>query len=81
MPRSRKRPGHHEHRKPSDIPASQRTKGRITMAVLFGIFGLLITLFAAAGNLVVIIAGTLFAVMLGYAVGRNMERTASHKEK
>ena len=51
------------------------------MAVLFGIFGLLITLFAAAGNLVVIIAGTLFAVMLGYAVGRNMERTASHKEK
>jgi hypothetical protein len=78
MPRSRKRPGHH-YQKPADIPASQRSKGRITMAVLFGVFGLLITLFAANGDIIIVAVVTVVAAILGYVIGKNMEREASHK--
>ena len=77
MPQSRKRPGRHEYRKPSDIPASQRTKGRITMAILFAVFGVMVALFASDNYIVHIIAGLVGAVV-GYSVGKSMEKAASH---
>ena len=46
MPESRKRKGH-PFKKSSDIPASQRTKGRTFWAILIGVFSLLIALFSA----------------------------------
>ena len=76
MPQSRKRHGHHEYHKPADIPASQRTKGRITWAILFGVFGLFISFFAAEGNYVVLLIGALVGALIGYFVGKTMEKTS-----
>ncbi|MGZ3836937.1 MAG: hypothetical protein ACXVMS_06940 [Flavisolibacter sp.] len=78
MPQSRKRHGHHEYHKPADIPARQRTKGRITWSILFAVFGLLVSYFAAGANITVLIIGTLLGAGIGYAIGRNMEKQASH---
>ena len=78
MPQSRKRHGHHEHRKPSDIPARQRTKGRITWARLFGVFGLLIGFFAAGENYTAVSIAALLGAVIGYMIGKNMEKQASH---
>jgi hypothetical protein len=81
MPSTRKRHGHHEYHKPSAIPSGQRTKGRITWAILFGIFGLLITLFASGNNYWVIGTGVLIGALIGYIVGKNMEKDASQNAK
>ncbi len=77
MPQSRKRPGHQYH-KPAAIPAKQRVKGRITWALLFGIFGLLIALFAS-GNLIVWIMAAAIGAAIGYAAGKSMEQQSAHK--
>ncbi|HEX2606525.1 MAG TPA: hypothetical protein VHK91_04060 [Flavisolibacter sp.] len=79
MPESRKRPGHHEHQKPSNIPSSQRTKGRITWAILIGLFGLILTYFSASDNYLLLIAGTLIGGIIGYIIGMRMEKDVSHK--
>lgn len=76
MPQSRKRPGHHEYRKPSAIPAKQRTKGRIVLAILFAVFGLLVGFFASSGNYIALVVGALAGAVIGYIVGKNMEKDA-----
>jgi len=76
MPQSRKRHGHH-YQKPSDIPARQRTKGRIIWAILFAVFGLIITFFAAGDSYMALIIGAAIGGVIGYAVGKNMEQAAS----
>ena len=76
MPQSRKRHGH-PYQKPAEIPASQRTKGRIIWAILFAVFGVLIAFFAAGSNYVVLIITAVVAGIIGYAVGKNMEQAAS----
>jgi len=78
MPQSRKRPGHH-YQKPSDIPSSQRTKGRIIWAILFAIFGVVMTLFAT-GNITVLIIAGVAGGGLGYIIGKTMEQDANKKE-
>jgi hypothetical protein len=78
MPESRKRAGH-PYQKPSDIPASQRTKGRIIWAILFAIFALVVTLFAT-GNTIVLAVAALAGAGLGYIIGKSMEQDASKKE-
>ena len=78
MPQSRKRKGH-PFKKQADIPASQRTKGRIFWAVLLAVFSLLIALFAAGLNIVVLIIAAVAGGTLGYFIGKNMEEDASHK--
>lgn len=76
MPRSRKRHGH-EYHKPADIPAKQRTKGRIVWAILFGVFGLGIAFFASSQNYIALAIGGFLGAILGYVVGKNMEKEAS----
>jgi hypothetical protein len=76
MPESRKRRGHH-YQKRSDIPSSQRTKGRIIWAILFAVFGLVITFFAAGDNYMVLIIGAVIGGFIGYVVGKSMEQSAS----
>lgn len=76
MPRSRKRAGHH-FQKPSDIPSSQRTKGRIIWAILFAVFGFALTFFGVGDNWIVLIVATLIAGLIGYAIGKNMEHASS----
>jgi len=78
MPQSRKRPGHH-YQKPSDIPASQRTKGRIIWAILFAILGVVMTLFAT-GNVTVLIIVGIVSGGLGYIIGKTMEQDANKKD-
>jgi uncharacterized membrane protein YfcA len=78
MPQSRKRRGHHEYRKPADIPAKQRTKGRTTLAILFGVFGLIVGYFASGNNYVALVIGAVLGALIGYAVGKSMEKQATH---
>ena len=78
MPQSRKRKGH-PFKKPSDIPASQRTKGRTFWALLIAVFCILIALFSAGLNYIVLIIAAIVGAAIGYLIGKNMERDASHK--
>jgi outer membrane lipoprotein SlyB len=74
MPESRKRKGH-PHRKPSDIPAKQRTKGRTTMAILFGAFGIIMSLFATdSKNYMAMVIGAIAGAAIGYFIGKKMEK-------
>jgi uncharacterized membrane protein YfcA len=73
MPESRKRPGH-PYQQPADIPARQRVKGKIIWAILLGVFGLLISYFAAGVNYVVLAAATVVASIIGYFIGKKMEK-------
>lgn len=75
MPQSRKRPGHH-YQKPADIPARQRTKGRVIWSILFAVFGLVIAFFASDGSYLALGIGAFIGAVLGYMVGRNMEEEA-----
>ena len=79
MPRSRKRPGHHEYRKPSDIPSKQRTKGRTIFSFLFAVFAVVIVLFAAGTNIIAIVGAAIAGGLIGYFVGWNMEKEARSK--
>lgn len=76
MPQSRKRPGHHEHHEPSAIPARQRTKGRITWAILFAVFGAGVAFFATSDNYIIPILGAIVGAAIGYTIGKNMEKEA-----
>ena len=76
MPQSRKRYGH-RYQKPADIPSRQRAKGRIIWAILFAVFGFVLTFFAAGENYIVLIIGTAVGAIIGYTVGKNMEQAAS----
>ena len=73
MPESRKRPGHPYH-EPADIPARERVKGKIMWAILLGICGLLISYFAAGTNYIVLIISTFVAAIIGYVIGKKMEK-------
>jgi len=78
MPESRNRPGHHFQKK-SDISSKQRTKGRVIWAILFAVFGLLIALFSAGPDYVVLTIVAIACAALGYVIGKNMEQDATHK--
>ena len=73
MPQSRKRKGH-PFKKPSDIHASQRTKGRILWAILIGVFSFLIALFAAGLNYLVLSVVLIAGALIGYFIGKAMEQ-------
>jgi len=75
MPESRKRKGH-PFRKPSDIPASQRTKGRTFWGILIGVFSLLIALFSAGLNYIVLAIAAIVGYLIGYFIGKSMEQEA-----
>ncbi len=75
MPESRKRKGH-PFRKPSDIPASQRTKGRTFWGILIGVFALLIALFSAGLNYIVLAVAATVGYLIGYFIGKSMEQDA-----
>lgn len=75
MPRSRKRPGHH-YQKPADIPARQRTRGKIVWAILFGVFGLVIAFFASDNSYVAMVIGAIIGSAVGYVVGKNVDQEA-----
>jgi hypothetical protein len=73
MPESRKRPGHSYQRK-ADIPAKQRVKGPVIWAILLGVFGLLIALFAVGNNYIVLVTATILSAIIGYIIGQKMEK-------
>jgi len=73
MPESRKRPGHPYH-KPADISSRQRVKGRIMWCLLFGVFGLLISYFAAGLNYKILFVSTAVAAIIGFFIGKKMEK-------
>ena len=76
MPQSRNRPGH-VHQKKADIPTRQRVKGRVIWAILFAVFALLIALFAAGDNYLVLALAAAAGAVIGFVVGKNMEKDAA----
>jgi asparagine N-glycosylation enzyme membrane subunit Stt3 len=48
-------------------------------AILFAVFGALIAYFATDGNYAVIAIAAAIAAVLGYVIGKSMEKDASHK--
>lgn len=78
MAENKKRPGH-PYRKPADIPASQRTKGRVVWAVLIAVFAILVTYFGAGDNWTALIIAAVAGSVLGYVIGKALEKEASHK--
>ena len=78
MPESRKRKGH-PFKKTSDIPGSQRTKGRTFWALLIGVFSLLIALFSVGLNYVILVIALIAGCLLGYLIGKRMETEAKDK--
>ena len=78
MPESRKRKGH-PFKRPSDIPKSQRTKGRTFWAWLIAVFSLLIALFSAGLNYIVLIIAAIVGGSIGYFIGKSMEQEANKK--
>lgn len=78
MPESRKRKGH-PFKKSSDIPASQRTKGRTFWAILIGVFSLLIALFSAGLNYIIIAIALATGCLIGYFIGKSMEQEVGKK--
>ena len=79
MPESRKRHGHHEHqeqKKTVDIPPGQRVKGRVLWAILCTVFAVLIAYFGAGENYIVLIIAALLGAVIGFAIGRAMEKDA-----
>ena len=78
MPESRKRKGH-PFKKRSDIPASQRTKGRTFWAILIAVFSLLIALFSAGLNYIVLVIAGIAGAFIGYLIGKSMEQEVQKK--
>lgn len=78
MPKSRNRPGHPYH-KAADIPARQRVKGRVIWAILLGVFGFLISLFAVGNNYILLATATIIGAIIGYVIGQKMEKDVTHK--
>jgi glycopeptide antibiotics resistance protein len=74
MPNSRKRAGHH-YQKPSAIPGKQRTKASTVCAILFAFFIGVISFFADAGYITILFF-TLLGALIGYFVGKGMEKDA-----
>jgi hypothetical protein len=74
MPQSRNRPGH-PHHKQAAIPSRQRVKGRVIWAILFAVFALLIA-YSANGSLIVMFLVTVVGAVVGYVVGKKMEKDA-----
>jgi uncharacterized membrane protein YfcA len=73
MPENKKRPGH-PYRKPADIPANERVKGKTFWAILFAVFGLLIGILAAGANYLVLAIATLAGGVIGFFIGMRMEK-------
>jgi uncharacterized membrane protein YfcA len=72
MPENKKRPGH-PYRKPADIPAKERVKGKTFWAILFAVFGLLIGILAAGANYLVLAIATIAGGIIGFIIGKKME--------
>ncbi|MBK5273239.1 MAG: hypothetical protein JJE22_19730 [Bacteroidia bacterium] len=73
MPENKKQHGD-PYPKHADIRYSQRVKGKITWAILFGVFGLLISYFAAGPEYIIISVATVAAAIIGYFIGKKMEK-------
>jgi hypothetical protein len=70
---------HHHHPTPKhiDIPPAQRTRGRIIWAILFAVFAVILTFFAAGDSWIALAIAAIIGGLIGYAVGKNMEQAAS----
>ena len=74
MPESRKRPGHHPMKGTTDIPKSQRVKGRVIWAILFAVFAFLLFYFGVGNNYPILALVTVAGAAAGYFMGMQMEK-------
>ncbi|MBA2500613.1 MAG: hypothetical protein H0V30_12860 [Chitinophagaceae bacterium] len=78
MPESRKRKIPPKL-KPSEVPASQRVRGRIIWSLLLAVFGIIIAFFAVGLNYIALTIGALIGAIAGYFIGIQMVRDLSEK--
>ena len=78
MPQSRKRPIHQDQKTPHSLSSRQRSRAKVIWAILFGVFGLLISMFATMDNYTVWIIGAIIGGALGFVIGKNLENQATH---
>lgn len=72
MAQNKKRKGH-PFRKPADIPANERVKGKTFWAVLLGVFGLIIGFLVGGRDLIIVGLSALGGAFIGYLIGKSME--------
>jgi uncharacterized membrane protein YfcA len=65
-------------KKTSLIPAKQRTNGRTIWAILFAVFATAIGFFAAGTNYMVLAIAAVAGAVIGYIIGKKMEKDASN---
>jgi len=76
MPHSRKRKGHHHHHQEGMSTApKQKTSGHLIWSVLIAVFAVVIGFFAAGTNILVLLLCAAAGAVLGYFIGKNMEKT------
>ncbi|MDQ6815157.1 MAG: SoxR reducing system RseC family protein [Bacteroidota bacterium] len=85
MPESRNRQKHHQHvhhqtgpHTQQSSPKNKRTAASV-VAIIAGILGLAVAYFTQGADVFWLIAGTLIGVLLGYIVGRSMDRSIAKK--
>lgn len=77
MPNSKKRKGHHPHHPQGHLSTApkQKTSGHLILSVLIGLFAVLIGWMAAGDNWIVLAVCAVAGAVIGYFVGKSMERT------
>ena len=74
---------HHRKKRKHFQPPPHKDQGRkaggakSVMSVTGGVIGLMIAWFATQGNIVWIVVGLVAGAIIGYAIGRNMDREKS----
>lgn len=58
----------------TDIPKSQRVKGRVIWAILFAVFAFLLFYFGFGNNYVTLTLVTIAGAAAGYFIGMRMEK-------
>jgi len=69
----------HKHFQPPPHTRKQAKKGSVApiMAIFGGIVGFAIVYLGVSGSIVWLITGTILAALLGYIVGKNLDKIAS----
>lgn len=77
MPNSKKRKGHHPHHPQNALSSApkQKASGHLIWSVMIGLFAVLIGWMAAGSNWIVLGLCAIAGAIVGYFVGKSMERT------
>jgi outer membrane lipoprotein SlyB len=81
MPQSKHKRKPHHHHTQAHTPGTPKTKRNpaLTMAIFFGLMGIVIGLFSGGGNWVWILTGAAVGAVAGYLIGHTINQSVSKK--